>query len=136
MNKPNPNPYLQKRPGKVDGAGMPLLVKLPIHDFRDAHHLEAELLRYEQVIARIPNPRATGFTHNVALVYKDDMDRVYSLQMMQHHGVLKDTPENAELFAKKVKGEAPDGESETPQQDNSQGKESPVAGETEGSPES
>lgn len=92
----NKNPY-QSEPAKIKGAG-PILAKLPMFEFKDIHELEQQLLRGEVCIAKIENPRPAGFLYDVALVYKDEEDRVYSLQLMQHHGELKDTQENREIM--------------------------------------
>lgn len=89
-------------------------------------------MRNELLVARIPNPRPAGFTHDVALVYKDDQDRVYSIQLMQHHGELKDTPENMEFFNGERKN-APDGENKGENQN--QGPESPGGVQAEKSPD-
>lgn len=96
------NPYLVKNEG---GARPPLPTRVPIHDFEDAHQMELELMPYELCVARIRNDKPTGFTHNVGLVYKDDMNRVYSLQFMQHHGELKDTPENRKVLEEQENGQ-------------------------------
>lgn len=92
------NPYMNQGYHKKNQSKAPLIFRLPIHDFEDARDLENSLLPFECCVARIRNPRPTGFTHDVAIVYKDDLDRVYSLQMYQHHGELKDTLENRKLL--------------------------------------
>ena len=110
------NPYLKK----PVTTSQPILSRVPIHDFPDPYTMERDMLPFELVVARIPNTKPTGFTHHVALVYKDDMDRVYSLQLLQHHGELKETPENKE-FLQKIEGEK---QHDTPKKPGNKGKKS------------
>lgn len=96
-NKMNPNnPYLKKKP-QIE---TPLMLKVPMYEFDNPKHVEAEMLEEELCIARIPNTTSpTGYTHHVALVYKDKQGDVYSMAMVQHHGELKDgTEEVATAF--------------------------------------
>lgn len=96
-NKPKQNPYLKSS----GGVKAPLVFRLPVFDFESGAEVEQQLLRGEACAARIPNPRVTGFVQDVALVFKDEKDRVYSIPFVQHHGVLKETEENMQaLFGK------------------------------------
>jgi len=107
MNK-GKNPYLTTKRG---GPNAPLLLRVPVHDFESNHEMEEQLLPYELLVARIRNPNPTGFTHNVGLVYKDDLNRVHSIMFMQHHGELKDTPENKKLLSGEANGNEGTGQS-------------------------
>lgn len=81
------NPYLTKSEGKSQA---PLILRVPMHDFESGEHMEAELLPEEMCFARIENKsQPTGYTHHVALVYKNSKEEVFSLTMAQHHGEMK-----------------------------------------------
>lgn len=82
------NPYLRDR-NRLN-TGSPLLLKAPLYDFDSAEKAESELLPEELCIARIPNTKPHGFTHHVALLYKDEYGDVYSVGMAQHNGEIKD----------------------------------------------
>ena len=93
-------------PYKEDKAELPPIVsKMPMYDFSSAHAMEQELMREEMCIARIPNNDDLGYTNHVAFVYKDEDDKVYSAPLMQHHGTLKPTKENANA----IQEQSPDG---------------------------
>lgn len=79
------------------GLTKPLVSTMAMHDFSSGGAMEEELMPNEICVARIPNLLPTGFTHNVALVYKDDDSNVYSAAMLPHHGVLKNTEENRDV---------------------------------------
>jgi len=92
------NPFLNKP--KLG----PLVLKAPMYDFKDGAEMEAELLSEELCVARIPNTTAEiGYTHHVALVYKNEVGDVFSTTMAQHNGVLKEG--TAEHFAAEDKKE-------------------------------
>lgn len=94
------NPYIKSPKSKKE----PLIIRFPIHDFESGAHMEQELIPYEACMARIPNLTQEGFTHHVALVYKDGNGNVYSTAMMQHNGMLKETQENYNAI--QIKGSA------------------------------
>ncbi len=96
------NPYKKVTPGKV-----PVIMRVPMFDFSSNTGMEEELENKELCIARIPNTIELGFTHHVALVYKDDKGDVYSISMVQHNGVLKDTKENRDAISVKIPDEIP-----------------------------
>lgn len=85
--QPN-NPYFNKKKGGVE---TPLMLKVPLYDFNNNVQVETDLLPEELCIARIPNTTSkTGYTHHVAIVYKDSIGDIYSIPMVQHHGELKE----------------------------------------------
>jgi len=71
-------------------------------DFSNGKAMERDMQKGEICVARIPNTEPLGFTHHVAIVYKDDLGYVYSVGMNQHHGELKDTKENSEYGGRAV----------------------------------
>jgi len=97
-------------PQKEEVEKPPLFSKIPIEDFESAHDMEQGLLAYELLVARRPNHSNLGFTHHVALVYKDGDGCVYSCAMLPHSGVLKQTKENADVIQKQSTGRAPEAE--------------------------
>lgn len=78
--------------GKRVGFTPPLLI--PTHTFDSPEQMEKELLPGELLCALLKNTSNTGYEFHAALVHKDKDGRVYSVPMQQHHGDLKDTPEN------------------------------------------
>ena len=90
------NPYIKNPKSSKE----PLILRVPIHDFDSGSHMEQELIPYEQCYARIPNLTQEGFTHHVALVYKDGNGNIFSIAAMQHQGTLKETKENYDAFQK------------------------------------
>lgn len=86
--------------GKSKPTKEPMILRIPLHNFTDAKNMEDALLPFEACFARIPNIKQEGFKEHVAFVYKDGDGKVYSTAMVQHHGVLKDTPENRDFAAK------------------------------------
>lgn len=96
------NPYMKK---KNAGGGTLHIWRIPMHDFDNAQQMERDLLEGEFTMARIPNTDKVGFTHHVAIAYKDKVGDVYTCAMMQHHGELKDTKENENAFQKQSSDE-------------------------------
>jgi hypothetical protein len=100
------NPYKQKK----EELQIPLASVMNMHDFSSAGAMEEELMNHEICVARIPNLLERGFTHNVALVFKDGEGDVYSLGLIQHHGQLKNTQENMDALQEQSTDVVPDGE--------------------------
>jgi hypothetical protein len=96
MSEDGGNPYIRKR--KTQKEKGPIIARLPHHYFKDGGEMERELLPYEACIAHMKNSRPEGFEEHVALVCKDGDGKVYSLGMVQHHGLLKDTKENQDAI--------------------------------------
>ena len=94
------NPYLAKKP-QIEA---PLVLKVPMYDFKNAVQVETDLMEEELCIARIPNTTSeTGYINHTALVYKDKNGDVYSVVMVQHHGELKEgTEEEASNFIERT----------------------------------
>lgn len=76
----------------------PLISSIPMYDFDSAEHMRKEMVHGEFIIGRIPNTNPKGFEYHVALVSKDKEGNMHSVAMMQHNGILKDTPENHDLL--------------------------------------
>jgi len=114
---PRANPYLKK---PEDKPKVPLVMRLPMYDFEDGHTMEAQLLLGECCFARMKNTKPTGFSHHVALVYKDEEGKVYSIGAVQHNGELKDTLENHKI----LHGEDPNDNGTNEKNDSHQSKES------------
>ena len=94
------NPYLTKDKNKANGSKVPVmpLMRIPTYEFKDNLQMENDLMRFELCVALKPNPRTKGFEKDAAIVYKDGEGNVYSVGLMQHNGVLKDTVENQETL--------------------------------------
>jgi hypothetical protein len=95
------NPYKKRR--KSQGDTGPILARLPTHYFQSAGDMERELYKYEACVALMPNSQPLGFEFHAAIVYKDGDNKVYSVGLTQHHGLLKDTKENKEALDKRLK---------------------------------
>lgn len=100
------NPYKKDS----EETKMPLMSTMTMFDFSSGGAMEDELQYGEMCVARIPNLSPTGFTHNVALVYKDIKGDVYSMGMMAHHGILKNTKENNDALQEQSTGGVSGGE--------------------------
>ena len=85
------NPYMGKQSSKL----APFLLKVPLYNFKNPRDVEQSLETEELCIAKIPNSKDLGYTHIVAIVYKDNEGDVFSLPLVQHHGELKEGTDEA-----------------------------------------
>jgi len=72
--------------------------KATLYDFSSNSGMEKDLMPGEWCFARIPNVSPKGFTHVVALVFKDKYGDIFSIPAQQHHGEMQDTKENRDAI--------------------------------------
>lgn len=97
MDKPTPgNPYIKKR--KTQDSKNIIFARIAQHYFKDGKEMEEQLYPNEMCLGMIPNTSQKGNEFHAALVIKDGDGKVYSFSLVQHHAILKDTPENRKFL--------------------------------------